>query len=110
MKKVPLIILTAALAVSLWFHWRNRPPVPNTAQAVSGPVEKPSPVLPVKLEEIDFSGTGLGDDAWQLTPPGGVGDKIPSAWLPAESVDPKPAAGTEGEWNPDVKLKLHDRP
>ena len=62
----PLLLLTA-LAVSLWFNWRGPGIAPPPA--ASGPVPAASTaVLPGKVEEMDFSGTGLADEAWQLEP------------------------------------------
>lgn len=109
MKRIFLIALTAALAISLWFNWRNRPSVAHVIPVSAVDIrEAAAPVLPVKLEEIDFSGTGLADEAWQLKPPG-VQEKIPSALPTAESGELKPALPAAEEWNPDVKLKLNSR-
>ena len=69
-------------------------------------------MLPVKLklDEIDFSGTGLSDEAWQLKPPGVEEERIPSIAPTAENGKPMAPMGTEREWNPDVELKLDSRP
>ena len=104
-----LIALTGALAVSLWFNWRNRPSIANAVPAAPGPVEASTSVLSLKVEDIDFSGTGLADGAWQLKPPG-VEEKIPLAMPVGEDGGQKLPPPAPDEWNPDVKLKLDSRP
>lgn len=79
MKRIPLLLLLTALAVSLWFNFRPRPaPAPSSA-----PVgQAPAPVLPAKLEEIDFSGTGLADESWKLDPTAegkNIPDQVPDS-------------------------------
>ena len=96
MKRLPLILVASALAVSLWFNWHPRrtpPPVPTPAA--------PAAILPGTLGEMDFSGTALADEAWQL-PPAELPTPIPGE-LPrpaaADSLPPPPAPPPE--WNPD---------
>ncbi len=117
MKRLPLLLLLATLAVSLWFNLRPRPmPVPPSApSAPDGPVVQAarvqlSPVLPPKLEEIDFSGTGLADESWKLDPTAegkNIPDQVPDANasnLPAP-LSPPPAA-----WDLDGTIRLEPGP
>ena len=107
MKQIPLLLLLTALAVSLWFNFRPRP-APAPASAPVG--QAPAPVLPAKLEEIDFSGTGLADESWKLDPTG-EGKNIPGQvpdWngssIPAP-LSPPPAA-----WDLDGTIRLEPTP
>ena len=105
MKRVFPIVLTAGLGISLWFNWRNRMPGPNVAAAPSGTLESAAPVLPGKVEEMDFSGTGLADEAWQLSPPEMDG-KIPSTLPAGEGGEPTAPPPVPEAWEPEVKLPL----
>ena len=109
MKKLPVFILTAALAVSLWFNWRNQPPISDPIRVPPGPVESAAPIMPVKLEEMDFSGTALADEAWKL-PQGKADGKIPLSLSPEEAGPAKLPVGATGQWDPEVQLKLDSRP
>ena len=117
MKRIPLLLLLTALAVSLWFNFRPRPasapasaPVASDGPALQAPAAKPSPVLPAKLEEIDFSGTGLADESWKLDAPGegkNIPDQVPEsngASIPAP-LAPPPAA-----WDLDGTIRLEPTP
>lgn len=117
--------MTQILALTGWagliavtFYLVRKPPVQPVPQPEppgrSAP-EKPGP----RLEgEIDFSGTGLADEAWQLPPdqPDAepalkIPDKIPGAPGGDESAPaPGPAPMPPADWNPDSTLKLDIRP
>ncbi len=77
--------LSAALGISLWFHWRG----PSGAAAPGpspGGAATPAGALKMEAESMDFSGTGLADGAWRLEAP--EGEKIPASL-------PDPAASAE---------------
>ena len=69
MRRIPFIALAGALAVSLWFNWRNQASRLEATLGSFDPAANPAPLMPLKLEEIDFSGTGLSDEAWELPSP-----------------------------------------
>ena len=113
MKRILLLLLLAALAVSLWFNFRSRPgPAPSPALVTpEGPVvPAPAPVLPAKLEEIDFSGTGLADESWKLdaTAEGkNIPDQVPDS--NASNV-PAPLSPPSAAWNLDETIRLEPTP
>ena len=109
MKKILFILLTGALALSLWFNWRKRPSIVYVVPTAPGPTETSTSVMPIKVEEIDFSGTGLADEAWQLKTPS-VEEKIPLAVPVGEDDGQKLRPPAPEAWNPDVELKLDSRP
>lgn len=107
MKRIPLLLLLTALAVSLWFNFRPRPaPAPSSA-----PVgQAPAPVLPAKLEEIDFSGTGLADESWKLDPAAkgqNIPDQVPDS--NASSI-PAPLSPPPTTWDLDGSIRLEPTP
>lgn len=107
MKRIPLLLLLTALAISLWFNFRPRPaPAPSSA-----PVgQAPAPVLPAKLEEIDFSGTGLADEAWKLDPAAegqNIPDQVPDS--NASSI-PAPLSPPAAAWDLDGTIRLEPTP
>jgi hypothetical protein len=117
MKRIPLLLLLAALAVSLWFNFWPRPAsAPSSAPAtpdgpiVPAPAAKPSPVLPAKLEEIDFSGTGLADESWKLDPTAEVKtipDQVPDSHA---SGAPAPLSLPPAAWDLDGTIQLETTP
>ena len=113
MKRIPLLLLLTALAVSLWFNFRP-PPTSAPASAPAAPegpvVQAPAPVLPAKLEEIDFSGTGLADEAWKLDPAAkdqNIPDQIPDS--NASSI-PAPLSPPPAAWDLDGTIRLEPTP
>jgi hypothetical protein len=117
MKRIPLLLLLAALAVSLWFNFRPRPasvassaPATPDGPVVLAPAAKPSPVLPAKLEEIDFSGTGLADESWKLDPAAkdqNIPDQVPDS--NASNV-PAPLSPPPTAWDLDGTIQLETTP
>ena len=107
-----MIVLSAALAVSLWFNWRNQTAVADAKTISPSPTEAAAPAMPMKLGEIDFSGTGLADETWELSAQG-LEEKIPAVLPVAESdgkLESEPKVAVPNSWDPDVKLKLDSRP
>lgn len=101
MKRVPLLLILTALAVSLWFNWHPRPPV----EVLAAPPTAPSPVVSGKVEEMDFSGTGLADEAWKLK--SATEESLPA--IPQALPQPgeeDPAPPPPGDWELEDKIKL----
>ena len=108
MKSAGIALVALVLGVSLWFNWRS---FQASASAGKNPVAAPplgvadvpgldpalkqqGPVVPdTGNAQIDFSGTGLSDTAWQLETESPAAPAIPSK-IPS-STDlpeaPKPA-------------------
>jgi hypothetical protein len=95
MKHLLLSLLVAALAVSLWFNWRQRGIAPREAPA------PPAAILPGAIQDMDFSGTALADDAWNIRPadvPVPIPAELPRPDAPGDLPPPPPAPP---DWNTD---------
>ncbi len=79
MKRVLVILGVVLLAASLWHNWRQHQQREDllTTPPIKMPVQLPGGVG--RVEEMDFSGTALADEAWQLSEPAAEA-RIPSQW------------------------------
>lgn len=98
MKRLSLLLLVAALVVSLWFNWRQRATAPPEAPA---PPAAPAAILTGAIQDMDFSGTALADDAWKIRP-ADVPVPIPAEFpRPDARGDLPPPPSVPPDWNTD---------
>ncbi len=99
-----LFCILSALAVSLWFNSRNLDgPIPKEP---AKPMAAPVTVLPGSVGEMDFSGTRLPDESWQLEAEV-LPETIPMA-IPVEgSAAIPPALSPEAkDWDVDTAIQM----
>lgn len=69
MKTVIIILLSLCLALSLWLHYSNERETlrqSDTADAAVPIMVEGEALVPPDVSKIDFSDTGLSDEAWKL--------------------------------------------